>query len=84
MHALRAKGARRIVAASYFLAPGLLYGSAERTARELGAVGVAAPLGCADEVVRLVVIRARAALRLRAMACEGTKKAPVGAPGHSS
>lgn len=56
--ALRATGAARVVVASYFLAPGRLYTAAAGAAREAGAVAVAAPLGTADEVVRLVVSRA--------------------------
>ncbi|HEY7223247.1 MAG TPA: CbiX/SirB N-terminal domain-containing protein [Micromonosporaceae bacterium] len=61
--ALRRAGARRVLAASYFLAPGRLYGAAARSALEADAVGVAPPLGAADEVVRLVVARARTAIR---------------------
>jgi sirohydrochlorin ferrochelatase len=58
--ALLAAGARRIVAASYFLAPGRLYSAAAAAARAAGAVDVAAPLGTADELVRLIVDRATA------------------------
>ena len=41
---LRAAGARRVGMAAYFLAPGLLYDLAAGSAREAGAVAVAAPL----------------------------------------
>jgi sirohydrochlorin ferrochelatase len=58
--ALLAMGARRIVAASYFLAPGRLYSAAAAAARAGGALDVAAPLGTADELVRLIVDRATA------------------------
>ena len=59
--ALRATGSRRIAAAAYFLAPGRLYSAAAASARGAGALGVAAPLGAAEELVRLVVARATAA-----------------------
>jgi sirohydrochlorin ferrochelatase len=52
-------GAHRIVVASYFLAVGRLYDAAAASAREAGALGVAEPLGDADELVRLIVGRAR-------------------------
>jgi sirohydrochlorin ferrochelatase len=58
--AVRATGARRIAAAAYFLAPGRLYSAAAASARSAGALGVAAPLGAADELVRLIVARATA------------------------
>ena len=58
---LRSLGATRVVAASYFLAPGRLYDAAAASARSGGAVGVAAPLGAAEEVVRLVLARATSA-----------------------
>jgi sirohydrochlorin ferrochelatase len=57
---VRRTGARRVVAASYFLAPGRLYDAAEAAARVAGAVGVAAPLGAAEELVDLVLARAAA------------------------
>ena len=56
---LRASGARRVVAASYFLAAGRLHDAAAASARQAGAIGVAAPLGAADELVELIVARAR-------------------------
>lgn len=59
--ALRAAGARRILGAAYFLATGRLYTAAVQSARDAGAIAVAAPLGTADELVQLVVARARAA-----------------------
>jgi sirohydrochlorin ferrochelatase len=55
---LRAAGARRVVAASYFLAPGRLYSAAAASALASDARHVAAPLGTADELVRLIVARA--------------------------
>jgi sirohydrochlorin ferrochelatase len=55
---LRASGARRIGMAAYFLAPGLLYDNAVRSAREAGAVAIAEPLRDAPELVRLVAARA--------------------------
>ncbi len=58
--ALRAAGSRRILVASYFLACGLLYSAAAESALRAGAVAVAAPLGGTDELVRLVMTRARA------------------------
>jgi sirohydrochlorin ferrochelatase len=76
--ALRARGARHVVVASYFLAPGLLYASAARSAMAAGAVGVAAPIGAAPELVRLVMARAGTA------GSADTKKAPVALPGRFS
>jgi sirohydrochlorin ferrochelatase len=55
---VRALGARRVVAASYFLAPGRLHDAAETAARAAGAVAVAGPLGAATELVELVLARA--------------------------
>jgi sirohydrochlorin ferrochelatase len=60
--ALRAAGARRVAVASYFLAPGLLHDTVAGSASAAGAVGVAAPLGGAGELARLVLARADAAL----------------------
>jgi sirohydrochlorin ferrochelatase len=57
---LRAAGARRVVVAAYFLAPGRLYEVAARSARAAGAVAVAAPLGDATELARLVLTRVAA------------------------
>lgn len=57
---LRAAGARRVGVAAYFLAPGRLYESAVRSARRAGAVTVAAPLGGAEELARLVLARVAA------------------------
>jgi sirohydrochlorin ferrochelatase len=57
---LRRRGASRIAAASYFLAPGRLYDVAATSARAAGAVAVAGPLGPADEIVRLILARAQA------------------------
>jgi sirohydrochlorin ferrochelatase len=59
---LRAAGARRVVAASYFLAEGRLHDAAAGSARQAGAVGVAAPLGTADELVELIAARALASV----------------------
>lgn len=89
--ALRAAGARRIVGAAYFLATGRLYNAAVRSAIEAGAIDAAAPLGPADELVRLVVSRAAAAVNSRnADGCGSgvmglaTKKAPAVGPGRFS
>nr|WP_309238265.1 CbiX/SirB N-terminal domain-containing protein [Actinoplanes aureus] len=60
--ALHSAGARRVGMAAYFLAPGLLYDVAARSARDAGAVAIAEPLGAAPELVRLVAARAEAAL----------------------
>jgi sirohydrochlorin ferrochelatase len=60
---LRAAGARRIGMAAYFLAPGLLYDNAVRSAREAGAVAIAEPLRDAPELVRLVAARVADAAR---------------------
>lgn len=59
---LRASGARRVGMAAYFLAPGLLYDNAVRSARAAGAVAVAEPLGDAPDLVRLVAARVTAAV----------------------
>ncbi|XVU24602.1 sirohydrochlorin chelatase [Actinoplanes sp. CA-054009] len=47
----------RIGMAAYFLAPGHLYDLAARSALDAGAVAVAAPLGDATDLVRLVIDR---------------------------
>jgi sirohydrochlorin ferrochelatase len=60
---LRAGGARRIGVAAYFLAPGLLYDNAVRSAREAGAVAIAEPLRDAPELVRLVAARVAEVVR---------------------
>jgi sirohydrochlorin ferrochelatase len=60
---VRALGARRVAAASYFLAAGRLYDAAAASAGSAGAVGVAAPLGAAKELADLIVSRALASLR---------------------
>jgi len=59
--AVRGRGARRILASSYFLAPGRLHGAVAASARAAGALGVTAPLGAAAELVGLITARARAA-----------------------
>jgi len=56
---LHRRGASRVAAASYFLAPGRLYDIAAASARAAGAVAVAGPLGPAEEIVRLVLARAQ-------------------------
>ncbi len=61
VRALRDGGARRVVVAGYFLAPGLLYDLAVSSALEAGAVGVAEPLGDAPELVGLIGARVAAA-----------------------
>jgi sirohydrochlorin ferrochelatase len=58
---LRMDGARRIALAAYFLAPGRLYESAVRSARQAGAMIVAPPLGNVPEMVSLVRRRIGAA-----------------------
>ncbi|HET8681571.1 MAG TPA: CbiX/SirB N-terminal domain-containing protein [Micromonosporaceae bacterium] len=60
---LRAGGARRVAVAAYFLAPGLLYDRATASAQGTGAVSVAAPLGAAPELARLVLARVSATAR---------------------
>lgn len=52
---LRAAGATRVAAASYFLAPGRLYDAAAASAASAGAVAVADPLGAAPELVALIL-----------------------------
>lgn len=47
----------RVGMAAYFLAPGHLYDLAVRSALDAGAVAVAAPLGDAADLVRLVIAR---------------------------
>ncbi|MFI6763777.1 sirohydrochlorin chelatase [Micromonospora sp. NPDC050417] len=59
---LRAGGARRVAVAGYFLAPGRLYDAAVSSARDAGAVTVAAPLTDAPELARLVLYRAESAI----------------------
>jgi len=58
---LREQGARKVVAAAYFLAPGRLYSAAAGAARAAGAVAVAEPLGAARELAHLVLARLDAA-----------------------
>jgi sirohydrochlorin ferrochelatase len=54
---LRREGARRVAVAAYFLAPGRLYETVAASARQAGAVAVAAPLGSAPEIARLILDR---------------------------
>ena len=54
---LRARGARRVAVAAYFLAPGLFHDAVEASARDAGAVAVAAPLTDAPELADLVLRR---------------------------
>ncbi|GAA1375730.1 sirohydrochlorin chelatase [Catellatospora chokoriensis] len=65
--ALRARGARRVAVASYFLAPGRLYEAVLADARAAGAIGAAAPLGASRELVRLVLQRVDAVATQRAL-----------------
>jgi len=51
---LRMDGARRVALAAYFLAPGRLYESAVRSARQAGAAIVAPPLGNVPELSALI------------------------------
>ncbi len=71
---LRERGAGRIAASSYFLAPGRLSDAAGAAARGAGAVGVAAPLAPAEDLVALLLRRAAQAnepsLRVAAQANE--------------
>jgi sirohydrochlorin ferrochelatase len=60
---LRARGARRIGVAGYFLAPGLLYDTVTGSARSAGAAAVAEPLEDAWELARLVLSRVDTAPR---------------------
>ncbi|QMU75980.1 sirohydrochlorin chelatase [Streptacidiphilus sp. PB12-B1b] len=55
--ALRARGARRIAVAPYLLAPGLLPDRIADQARAAGADALAAPLGAAPELARLLLHR---------------------------
>jgi sirohydrochlorin ferrochelatase len=59
---LRSAGASRVGVAAYFLAPGLLYDVAVESARGAGAIAVAAPLGDAPELIRLIASRVDGAL----------------------
>ncbi|MEU8260163.1 CbiX/SirB N-terminal domain-containing protein [Micromonospora sp. NPDC048999] len=55
---LRARGARRVAVAAYFLAPGLFHDAVRAAARDAGAVAVAAPLTDAPDLADLVLRRA--------------------------
>jgi len=68
--ALRARGARRVAVASWFLAPGLLPDQVERAARAAGAA-VAAPLGADPDVAEVLLDRYRAALTVPARRAAG-------------
>ena len=57
---LRARGARRVAVAAYFLAPGLFHDAVLAAARDAGAVAVAAPLTDAPDLADLVLRRAAA------------------------
>jgi sirohydrochlorin ferrochelatase len=59
VRAMRARGAVRVAVASYFLAAGTLHDLAVESAVDAGAVGVTAPLGVADELLELVISRAK-------------------------
>ncbi|GIJ23232.1 sirohydrochlorin chelatase [Micromonospora lutea] len=54
---LRARGARRVAVAAYFLAPGLFHDGVVTAARQAGAIAVAGPLTDAPELVDLVLRR---------------------------
>ncbi|MDG4793784.1 CbiX/SirB N-terminal domain-containing protein [Micromonospora sp. WMMD1082] len=71
---LRARGARRVAVAAYFLAPGLFHDAVAAAARDAGAVAVAAPLTDAPELVDLVLRRVDADAR----AAGGQQNAPAG------
>jgi len=55
--ALRARGARRVAVASYFLACGRLYDLVTGSAVRAGAVAVAEPLGASWDLARLILER---------------------------
>ncbi|MFE5967966.1 sirohydrochlorin chelatase [Streptomyces sp. NPDC056463] len=59
---LRARGVRRVAVAPYVLAPGLLPDRIAAEAADAGADVLAAPLGAAPELVRLVVERGAGAV----------------------
>jgi sirohydrochlorin ferrochelatase len=56
--ALKARGAQRIAAVCYFIAPGLLCDAALESAREAGVAHEGEPLGTAPELVALIERRA--------------------------
>ncbi|MFU8852405.1 sirohydrochlorin chelatase [Micromonospora sp. SL1-18] len=66
---LRARGARRVAVAAYFLAPGLFHDAVRATAAEAGAVAVAGPLTDLPELADLVLRRV-----------DGQQHAPAGNP----
>ena len=74
---LRRAGARRVVVATYLLAPGFFADRIAASARAAGAVAVSAALGAAPEVAELVLRRYAAALGRPATA--GTA-VPAGGP----
>jgi len=61
--ALRARGHRRIVVATYLLAPGYFADKIRREALEAGARGVSGALGAAPEVAEVILDRYQAAVR---------------------
>jgi len=65
---LRRAGARRVVVATYLLAPGFFADRIAASSLEAGAAAVSAALGAAPEVADLVLRRYAAALRRPAMA----------------
>lgn len=65
---LRRAGARRVVVATYLLAPGFFADRIAASARAAGAVAVSAALGAAPEVAELVLRRYETALGLPATA----------------
>ncbi|MFB0633369.1 sirohydrochlorin chelatase [Streptomyces sp. AB3(2024)] len=67
VRALRAGGARRIAVAPYVLAPGRLPDRIAEGARGAGADVLGAVLGAAPELVRLVLLRYDAAVRVPAL-----------------
>jgi sirohydrochlorin ferrochelatase len=73
---LRGSGARRVVVASYLLAPGLFADRIRESSLAAGAAAVSAPLGAAPEVADVLIDRyLRAAAR--AGAHEGAQQADV-------
>jgi len=62
---LRAAGAGRVVAASYFLAPGRLYDAAAASAASAGTLATAAPLATAPDLIDLILARCAAIMNYR-------------------
>jgi sirohydrochlorin ferrochelatase len=72
---LRRAGARRVVVATYLLAPGFFADRIAASARAAGAAAVSAALGAAPEVAELVLRRYEQALARPAAATAPTQAA---------